>query len=72
MTAEVLIIKSNIALSFNIPSQIIWPTFYFGCGLVDEGCAYKSWNKQQGGISKYQRVVMWNEDTFLLASQDTG
>lgn len=45
--ACVFVIKYNIVVSFNIPSQTVWPTFYFGCGAADERCAYKSWNKQR-------------------------
>lgn len=36
----VFIATGNITVSLNIPSHIIWPTlFFFGCALVDEGCA---------------------------------
>lgn len=73
ITAGVFIIKSDIAVSFNTPSQIIWPTFYFGRGLVDEVRAYKSWNTQHGGHRQLPPscdVAMCCEDTFLLAGQD--
>lgn len=47
ITAGVFIFKSNIAVSFITPSQIILPAFYFGHGIVVKGGAYKSWNKHQ-------------------------
>lgn len=48
ITAHVFIFKSSSSFFYYTISDYS-ANFLFGRDLVDEGCAYKSWNKQHGG-----------------------